>query len=161
MNYSFYINKNMNLYKWWTNWVNLRATERYSKGVVPLVGYGYPPHTAKKSSSCTLFTGVVMVELIFGCCKNWKRAKYFLLRFSFLKRDFSMPQSNISSTKILKWCFLHIPYQKHDTQNSFCFSLFVLVTEKPCVDPNRHRFWDGMNLGRGVYVGFSEARDNS
>ena len=36
----------------------------------------------------------------------------------------------------------------------FCSSLFSSVPEKPHVDPKKHCFWDGMNLGHWVYVGF-------
>ena len=43
---------------------------------------------------------------------------------------------------------------KHVALRVFCFELFSLVPQTLHIDPKKHCFWDGMNWGRWVYVGF-------
>ena len=94
-----------------------------------------------------------MFEPTFGHFKNRKTVTYSLPGFSSQKTDVWVPQFKNRSIKTFEKTSFKYFIEDRNNQNFLCTKLFSFVLEKPHVDPEKHGFWDGMNLRRRVYMG--------
>ena len=119
-----------------------------AEGVVPLVGTGSLSHMAWGTSCFIFFYWYCVVWANFWPLQKLKKpAICFLPGLSSLKRDVWVTQSKMARPKVSGQRLLDI-FTKNAAFLIFLFRLFSFVSKKSHVDPQKHCFWDGMNLGR-------------
>ena len=130
----------------------LRATRRFQRGVVPLVGEGYLSHTTKEKSFFRFFTVNRIFQLTLGRRKNSKKSQTQPSRIIISEKRTFGYAFGTARPKILK-CFLKMPDREPSIQFSgfvavnFCFREISHRPSDPCSSHLKNKaFWVHMRF---------------